>query len=306
MVVGADTTNPNLASIPYAAARTATGVWSVIDTTALGARAMLAVTHAGTNWYATTNGPGPLNGFVGVSADGAPPAAFTAVDSGQPDHLCAIDHNSQFAIASLFGNIITAPTDLSSFSSHSANGPGSYVPVGVATNGGATSYVCVGLGGAPTGICQSPDGATWTNQAANYSTENDFLVTSNTVLWTGTQFFGAEGNQVGVSVDGQTWTLSAMNATDANVVAFDAVNGLYYVGDTDGNVYVSATIAGLATAPPNPISLNNLRCAASFQGVTLVGDDGGGVFVTTNGGATWSAETTGLGPIVLTGASGRL
>lgn len=134
MVVAANDTNPNLATGAAASWRDASGTWHVVDASALGARGSFGVTHVSGVWYMTTNAPGVLNALLGKTADGSPPAAMSAVVTNVPDHLTAIDGALGFKIATLFGNIVTAPANLSSFTINSANGPGSYVVLGVASD----------------------------------------------------------------------------------------------------------------------------------------------------------------------------
>lgn len=134
MVVSANSTDPTIASAPGAAWRDGSGVWHVINTSALGARGSFGVTHANGVWYLTTNAPGGIHSLLGQTPDGTPPAAFTVTDTGLTEPLTAIDASLGFKIGSLLGNIITAPTNLSSFTSNSAGGPFGYVVLGVASN----------------------------------------------------------------------------------------------------------------------------------------------------------------------------
>lgn len=306
MVVGASSTNPNIANTPYAAWRSPGGVWSVINTATIGPRALLGVTHAAGAWYAASNNPGGVHCVVAHTADGSPPAAFAVADCGFADRLTAICHNTQFTIASLLGNIISAPTNLSSFTQNPSGGGGSYTIQGIAVNAAATSYVCVGVSSGGDGICQAPDGVTWSSQAVGFSTANDFFVTSNTVLWDGTQFVAAGNNSVATSPDGVTWATETVVSSTVNVITFDAANHIYYLGDQNGSVTQATSIVGLTTATPVVLTpTQSLRCAASIGGITLFGDDGGNVYVSSNEGVSWVTENPGLGPIVLTGASGN-
>jgi len=302
MVVGANNSNPNISNVPHAAWRDASGTWHVINATALGARGILGVTHVSGQWYATTNAPGALDALIGVAAD--PPSTFAGVVTGVPDHLGDITYDSLFVIASLFGNIITAPLDLSAFTSQPSHGPGSYVVQGVRGNGAATSYVCVGTGSTPTGICQSTDAATWTNQIANFSTETDAQVISNTIIWDGTQFVAVGGGQCATSPNGlDPWTLVPINTTTGNCICFDAVNGLYYVGDQAGNTLSAGDVAGLnLVAPVASGSSGSLRCVATAGGLTIFGDNQGACFSTPDG-TNFTTENPGLGAAVLNSLS---
>lgn len=134
MVVGTNTTNPNTANSPKASWRDTSGTWHVVDASALGTRATLGVTHVSGVWYMTTNQPGGIGSLIGKTADGAPPAAVTSVATGTTEPLTAIDGALGFKIATLNGNIVTAPSNLSSFTINSAGGPGSYTVLGVASD----------------------------------------------------------------------------------------------------------------------------------------------------------------------------
>lgn len=134
MVVSANNTDPTLANSPGAAWRDGSGVWHVVNTTALGARGSFGVTHVNGVWIMTTNAPGALAPLIGTTADATPPAAVSAVTTGLSESLTAIDGSLGFKIGSLLGNIITAPSDLSSFTVNSAGGPFGYVVLGVASN----------------------------------------------------------------------------------------------------------------------------------------------------------------------------
>lgn len=170
-----------------------------------------------------------------------------------------------------------------------------------------TNWACVGQGSSPGGVCHSSNGTTWANQTVSFSTNNDFFVSSNTLIWDGARFVAASGNLVITSPNGtDPWASSALNTANGNVITFDPVNGIYYVGCTDGNVLQSTTLAGLASATPKAVSTHNIRCAASAGGVTLMGDDNGGMFSSSDKGVTWVSENTGLGAVVLTSLSANL
>jgi hypothetical protein len=307
MVVGGNTTNPNTANVPHASWRDSLGVWHVISTAAVGARALLGVTHVSGHWYATSNAPGGLHSLIGITADGDPPSALAAVPTGLTDPLSDIAYNAKFVIGSLFGNIITAPLSLASFASNPSHGPGSYAVQGVASNTGATSYVCVGSGSTGTGLCESADGITWANQSALFSSPPDSQVVSNTVIWDGTQFVSVSGAVVATSTNGlDPWTLHALNTTTATCISWDAVNGFYIVGDAAGSTLTSNFISGLATVTPVATGTSgSLRCVASAGGVSIFGDDQGNVFSTLNVGTTFTLENPGLGAAVLNSLSGN-
>lgn len=265
------------------------------------------MTHVAGKWYVTTNAPGVLNSLLGVTSDGSPPSALAAVATGLPDHLSDITYDTQFVIGSLFGNVVTAPLDLSSFVSNPSNGPGSYVVQGVRGNGPANSYVCIGTGSGPTGICESPDALSWTNQIALFSPSVPSQVVSNTIIWDGTQFVAVGGALAATSPNGfDPWTLHLINTTTANCIALDTVNGLYFVGDQAGNTLSAGSVAALnLVAPVASGSAGSLRCVASLGGITIFGDDQGLVFSTPDG-TNFTTENPGFGAAVLNSLSGNL
>jgi hypothetical protein len=303
MVVGANNSNPNVANGAGASFRDANGRWWVLDLTLLGARGVLGLTHDSGNWYLMSNAPGGIDSVVGIAPDLAL-ALSSANDTGQSLHLTDVVLGSLFVIGTLDNEIVTTP-DFVSFLTHPAHGPGSYTTMGVSVNGTDTSYVSVGLGSAGQGICHSANTMTWANLSTLFVTPADSSVTSNTILFDNNQFVSASGSQIATSPNGLIWTLTSLSpgTTHAQVIAYDYFNGVYFVGDSLGNVLVANTIAGLATATPINLSSHPLRCATSQggpAGMALLGDSAGNVFVTKDDGVTWTTENPGLGSLILT------
>jgi hypothetical protein len=303
MVVGMNNSNPNVASAAGASFRDVNGQWHVVDVTALGARGVLGLTHDSGNWYLMSNAPGGTHGLVGVAPDRAL-ALSSANDTGFAFHLTDVVLGTSFVIGTLDNEILTTP-DFVSFAAHPANGGGSYTTMGVAVNGAGSSYVSVGLGSGG-GVCHSADAITWANTGTAFNTPADNQVTSNTIIFdNNNQFVCASGSNVATSSNGTSWTLHsiATATTAAQVIAYDFFNGIYFVGDRNGNVIVASTIAGLATATPVNLSAHPIRCATSQgapAGMALLGDAAGNVFVTTNDGASWTQENPKLGTLILT------
>jgi hypothetical protein len=307
MVVGANNVNPTTASAGGAALRDANGTWHVVDVTSLGARGLLGVSAnqvSGPGWIISANAH-PGNAFIGNLADGSLTAV--GIDTG----IAALVFSDNNALASApgvgvfvfgtLGNIVVTTPDLTTFTQHPAHGPGSYTIMGVGVL--SANFAVVGLGSAGNGICTSPDAFTWTSSPTNFSTSPDISVTSNTLTFDGVQYLAVGANLLATSPNGLSWsTTNISGATStATVITFDSLGGgKYYMGDQGGNVYVSATAAGLATASPIHLSAHPIRCATTAFGIALVGDSAGNIFSSSNGGVTWQTENPGLGALVLT------
>lgn len=310
MVVGSNTSNPNVGSACGASIRDASGKWTAVDVTALGARGAYGVLRDGVlldRWYISTN-PGGANAQIGVVVDFS--SAATSVDTGLSNHLSDMARgNGLFNIATLDNVVITSPDmTLGSFTSHANHGPGSYTAVGMGCMGGDGQAVTVGLGSGGTGICSSPDSITWSQLATVFSTQSDSFVTANTIIWDGNQYAAVGQSKLATSPDGLTWTITSLAAvtTQATVIGYDIGNqtGPYVMGDRNGNVFVAATPVGLATASAVHLTSNPIRCAtilaATLPGIILVGDSGGNIYSSIDGGVTWNTENPGLGALVLT------
>jgi len=303
--------SPNSATTNGMAVRDTSGVWHLIDTSALGARAILGVTQnpSGDGWVCGTNAPGGIDAFAGSVPDSN--LVLAGIDTGLTHPLTAVTQDAGTLFwATLDNNVVSTP-DLVSFSAVPGHGPGSYTGLGIAMVGDPVDSVIVGLGSGTAGILNSADNITWASLGSvNFATESDSFVTSNTIVIDGNGNYNAVGREAGnglgaVSSDGIAFTLTTLNAvtTVPTVLANDGEGGPLLVATRDGHVLVADSMADIPAATPVKVSSTNITCAASIPGPLFLVGDANGITYTSTDGVTWVTETTGLEGLTLTGAA---
>jgi hypothetical protein len=167
--------------------------------------------------------------------------------------------------------------------------------VGANCNNG-TGVWLLGSGVGPQLARSADNGVTWTVPATY--TPNEWMY----ITWDGSQFVAcvlnaSNANALATSPDGLTWTETVFpvpNGERWNWVSFDAMTGLYLVGDSSFNtteVRSASTALGLTTA--TSITVPNLQIGITFamaQGGNLFVFDVNGNVEQSTDGINWTAQ----------------
>jgi hypothetical protein len=228
-----------------------------------------AAIFTGTYSYISASPPG-VNAWL-------PPTPPFPAFSG---NLRADTYSSQFVALGDDGTILTSADGLTWVLA------ASLVPA-VGMNGlafGGGQYVAVGSGGS---VFASADLVTWTQAVSN--TANDLY----SVSYQNGGFIatGAAGTLL-ASPDGSAWTVRNSNTANAlRGVAFRLSTGIRYVAVGDAGTIVTSSDDGVTWTPVAPVTVQNLRSAASGSRFVAVGQ--GGAVVFSDDGTSWTTASAG-------------